>query len=210
LISLAGVMLFVALIPAIIIHEYCHGKVAELLGDKTARFAGRLTLNPIPHIDPFGTIILPLLMVISGSPIVFGWAKPVPINPYNFKDPRKGMMYTGMAGPASNLVMAAIAGLIVRAGLFAYIPIVETFLVYFSLINILLGVFNLIPIPPLDGSRILSGLLPPELAREYDKIERYGMIILIIIFLFFNDVLWAVIGPAMKFLSYLFLGYHFF
>lgn len=202
-------MFFIALIPAVIVHEYFHGRVAELMGDKTARLAGRLTLNPIPHIDLFGTIILPLLLVVSGSPIVFGWAKPVPINPYNFKDPRKGMMYTGMAGPASNFIMAAIAGFMVRLGLFSHAPFLGTFLIYFSIINIVLGVFNLIPVPPLDGSRIISGLLPYGLAREYNKLERYGMIILMIILLFFSDVLWAIIGPAMGFLSYLFLGQRF-
>lgn len=209
MIDFSRIMFFIALVPAVIVHEYCHGRAAELMGDKTARLAGRLTFNPIPHIDLFGTIILPLILVFSGSPIVFGWAKPVPINPYNFKDPRKGMMYTGMAGPASNFIMAAIAGFAVRLGLFSYIPSIEAFLIYFLIINIVLGVFNLIPIPPLDGSRVVSGILPYKLAREYNKLEQYGMIILMIIFLFFNERLWATIGPVMSFLVYLFLGQHF-
>lgn len=210
MISLTRLMFFIALVPSVVIHEYFHGRVAELMGDKTARLAGRLTLNPIPHIDLFGTIILPLLLVISGSPIVFGWAKPVPINPYNFKEPRKGMMYTGIAGPASNLTMAAAAGFVFRFGLFSYTPIIENFLIYFALINIVLGVFNLVPVPPLDGSRIVSGLLPYELAKKYDRFEQYGMGILMVIFIFFNDILWAIIGPVINFFSHLFLGQYLF
>jgi len=174
---------FAILLPAIILHEVAHGYAAFLLGDNTAKDKGRLTLNPIAHIDPIGTVVLPFMLLIIGSPVVIGWAKPVPINPYNFKDYRKGMMITGLAGPATNLVLAALSGLLVRmlgtAGLqLGSIDSIAGVLFYFCWINLVLLFFNLIPIPPLDGSRVLQWVLPDAALKAYNSLERYGFIII--------------------------------
>lgn len=167
----------VALILSIILHEVAHGYVAYRLGDPTAKRARRLTLNPLPHIDLFGSIILPFFLVISQSPVLLGWAKPVPFNPVYFKEPKKGIMLVGAAGPATNFALALIC-----FGLFHFARIlprlVTGFLYDMCLVNVLLGVFNLIPIPPLDGSRVVLGLLPDELAAPYLRLERFGIIII--------------------------------
>jgi Zn-dependent protease len=171
---------FVLLLPAIIVHEVSHGWVAFLLGDSTAKDRGRLSLNPLKHIDPFGTILLPLiLLAASGGQAAFGYAKPVPINPYRFKSYRTGMFLTGIAGPTSNLAMAAIAGVIVR--IFGLTGWVTLAVYYFALVNLVLLFFNLIPIPPLDGSRVLPLFLSDSAIRTYHQIERYGFVILLAI-----------------------------
>lgn len=167
---------FGLLVPAIVIHEVSHGWAAHLLGDNTAKERGRLSLNPVHHIDPWGTILLPLLMVaILG--FGFGYAKPVPINPYRFKDYRRGMFLTGIAGPASNLVLAAFSGLLFRvvgsAGL------IGQTLFFFALMNLVLMFFNLIPLPPLDGSRVLPLFLSDRALKAYHGVERYGFLIII-------------------------------
>lgn len=159
----------VIIIFSAIIHEVMHGYVADMLGDPTARYAGRLTLNPIPHIDLFGSIILPLLLVFSGSPIFFGYAKPVPYNPYNLRPGRFSEAFVAGAGPFSNLAIALIGGLAIRLGLAGGIADV-VFLVV--VINIMLFLFNLIPIPPLDGSKVFEALLPRSLAVSYDRFRR--------------------------------------
>lgn len=172
---------FAMLIPAIILHEISHGWAAYLLGDSTAKDKGRLSLNPVRHIDLWGTILLPLLLVAVFG-VGFGYAKPVPINPYRFADYRRGMFLTGIAGPASNLLLAGLAGMLYRI----WPPgIVGELLLLFAFMNLALLFFNLIPIPPLDGSRVLPLFLSDRAMDTYHRIEQYGFIILF-------GVLWLV------------------
>ena len=175
-------------IPAIVVHEVAHGFAAYKLGDPTAKRAGRLSLNPLKHIDPFGTVILPLLLMIMHWPI-FGYAKPVPYNPSYFKDPRKGDAITGLAGPASNLVMAVIAAIIAWALYGAWPVMAENpfgyyfysmFLPMFCLINLYLMFFNLIPIPPLDGSSIIAMFIPEDKLPKWYAIQQYAFPIFIL------------------------------
>lgn len=169
------------LILSIIIHEVAHGYMANWLGDPTARLAGRLTLNPLSHIDPLGSVILPALMVMSHVGIVFGWAKPVPYNPYNLKNQRWGEFLVAAAGPGVNLIIAFVFAIIIRVTAAGGVPAsfieIASYVVF---INILLAIFNLIPIPPLDGSKVLAGLLPAHLERSYRelgaRIEQYGIL----------------------------------
>lgn len=166
---------FGVLIPAIVFHEVAHGWAAYMLGDTTAKDKGRLSLNPIAHIDPWGTVLLPLIMVAIFG-FAFGYAKPVPINPYRFKNYRHGLLITGLAGPSANLIMATVAGLLFRFsgdGLLAYI------LFSFALMNLVLMFFNLIPLPPLDGSRVLPLFLSDRGMHVYNQVERYGFLIII-------------------------------
>ena len=192
-----------AILFGLTIHEFSHGWVAWRLGDPTAKLMGRLTLNPLKHLDPIGTIALFL--------VHFGWAKPVPIDPRSFRHPTRDMAISGLAGPAANLLTAAVSGLILRVLiLFQVGGFLATLTSYFVLFNLILCFFNLIPIPPLDGSRLLYHLLPPNLAAGYARIERYGFIILIgIIFLgqiTKVNLLWLYIGPLLKVFSWLFVG----
>ena len=182
---------------SIIIHEFSHGKVADLLGDPTARLSGRLTLNPIPHIDIFGTIILPVLLYFLGGPI-FGWAKPVPINFHNFKNPKRDILLTALAGPASNLILVffSLFFLKITSGpVSANISFLGSTLVTCYIINLVLGVFNLLPIPPLDGSKILYSLLPMDLAVKYASLEKYGFFILLA-FLYLGGSIFTMIISA--------------
>ncbi len=195
---------------ALTIHEYAHGWVAYRLGDPTAKLAGRLTFNPIAHLDPLGTILLFVARI--------GWAKPVPVNPYYFRDPRAGMLYVSLAGPASNLLAAFGFGLICRAlGLRSLVPLhpgflglLEMMLVFAVYINLILAVFNLIPVPPLDGSKILASLLSRDSAEAYEHFARYGSFLLfgVILLEMFTGVriLWGIIGPFVRFFSLLFIG----
>ena len=186
------IILIIILFFSIIIHEVSHGYIAYRLGDPTAKYSGRLTLNPLVHIDLFGTILIPAFLILSHSPILFGWAKPVPINPYNFRNPRKDLMWVGFSGPASNLIIAFILSLIIKILPSSLITVI---LNYGGVINVVLAVINLIPIPPLDGSRILTGLLPRELAYKYMRIEPFGFIIaLLFIILFGSSIIQPVIG----------------
>ncbi len=166
----------VALVFSIIIHEVAHGYVAYRLGDPTARNANRLTLNPLAHIDLMGSIILPLFLIIAKSPVLLGWAKPVPFDPRYFRDVKRGVMIVGLAGPVSNLILAAIAGIIFQ--IFPFGEIIRLFLANVCLINVILAIFNLIPIPPLDGSRVVIGFLPSHLVSGYLSLERYGFLII--------------------------------
>lgn len=171
----------VALFMALTFHEFAHGWIARRLGDRTAEAQGRLTLNPKDHIDPFGTLLLPALLIFMKSPVVFGWAKPVPINPMNFRNPRKGMMWSALAGPAINLLLAAILVFVFK-GMLMFNIIVKPLLLFLIVaiqLNVFLAFFNLVPIPPLDGGRVLVGLLPPRQAMAYSKIEPYGFMIVI-------------------------------
>jgi len=199
--SMQQLFFYLVLIPSAIIHEYMHGYVAESLGDPTARRAGRLTLDPRAHIDLWGTILLPLMLIVAtGGAFAFGYAKPVPYNPNNLRDRRWGPMYVGLAGPLSNLVLAFIFGLIIRyVGVPASVGSLLAIIVY---VNVLLAVFNLVPIPPLDGSKVLFAILPDSLWRLRQYLEQYGMYLLIIFMLFF----FSLITPIISFLFGLFVG----
>lgn len=177
----------VILLFSVIIHELAHGYVAYSLGDPTAKYAGRLTLNPIKHLDVFGSIILPALLFISSSPVLFGWAKPVPVNPYNFKDQKYGEIKVSVAGPASNITLAVFFGLLLRfapQSLFFSNPGLEIALSYIVAINIWLAIFNLIPVPPLDGSWILFSFFPAQWEKAKMFLGQYGIIILLFLILF--------------------------
>ncbi len=174
----------VILLFSVIVHEVMHGLAALKFGDRTAQQMGRLTLNPIPHIDPIGTILLPALLIFTGSPILFGWAKPVPVNPLNFRNIRKGELVVSAAGILANFGLAIAAAIIYH--LLDALPItfpalVGSLLHFTVMINLVLAIFNLLPIPPLDGSKILLSQLPYNLAKEYQKFERYGILILLIL-----------------------------
>lgn len=188
---------------SVIIHEVAHGYVAYKRGDPTAKLMGRLTLNPVSHVDIFGSIVLPLVLMISGAPI-FGWAKPVPVNPARLYKPKTDMLWVSLAGCAANFLLAIIASigmLLIRnfatSDMSVFVPlyqILQTVLI----INIVLPVLNLIPIPPLDGSRIIYYLLPRDLAIQYDKIGMYGFLIIFV--LLFTGILWKIISPVIYFL----------
>lgn len=183
-------------LPAIIIgltfHEYAHGWVAYRLGDRTAEAHGRLTVNPVAHLDPIGFILL----ILAG----FGWAKPVPVNPYNFRgDIKQGMLLVSLAGPATNLILAIVSAVLL--GLFAMrdIPYFNIIMQYMIVINVVLAIFNLIPIPPLDGSKILAGLLPGRQAW-LDQLEAYGPILLIVLVFFGFRFISVLINPVVNIL----------
>ena len=198
----------VVLLFSIIVHEVAHGFVAYKRGDSTAKLLGRLTLNPIYHIDIFGSIILPAILILTGAP-VFGGAKPVPVNMYNLKNPKRDMIFVSLAGVTANFLLAVIAGIIMflirSAGaegsfLFSVYMVMQ----YVIVINIVLMIFNLIPIPPLDGSRVVLFLLPRDLAQKYAKIERYGFWIILILLM--TNILWKIIAPIANFLIKLLSG----
>ncbi len=193
---------------ALTFHEYAHAYVANRLGDPTARLMGRLTLNPLKHLDPFGTI---LLFIAN-----FGWAKPVPVDPSHFKNPPRDMLWVALAGPVSNVILAAAFSAIYRmnaAGLLQF-PEGSGFFIsmlrYAIFINLVLAFFNLIPIQPLDGSKILYGLLSPEAARGYARFESYGPFVLIGLIIFGQvagvSIFWRIIGPPVELFAWLFAG----
>lgn len=169
---------------AITLHEVAHGWVASKLGDKTAELQGRLTINPLKHIDPIGTVVVPIVLLVLGG-FVFGWAKPVPVNMNNLRNPKQDMAWVAVAGPTANFLMAIIWAIVAKLGeeLLGSMPGIGQFLIYSGLagiaINLILLVLNLIPIPPLDGSRVLSAFLPKKLSYTYNQIEPYGFFILL-------------------------------
>jgi Zn-dependent protease len=187
---------------AITVHEVAHGWVANKLGDSTAKMLGRLTLNPFKHIDPIGTVVVPLAMVLLQTGFVFGWAKPVPVNMNKLNSPRKDMAIVAIAGPVSNLIMAIFWVFIFKLGNSVITdPNIAKGIIAMGqagiLINLILFVFNLLPIPPLDGSRVLSGFLPKSLSDLMDKIEPYGLFI--VIGLLYFGVLNSILTPALNF-----------
>ena len=197
---LALLFYFVVIIPSAIFHEYAHGWMADRLGDPTARYAGRLTLNPLAHIDKWGTLLMPVvLFLLTRGSFLFAYAKPVPYNPYNLRNQKTGPMFVAIAGPVANFLLAFIFGIAVQ-----YLPI-SNFSLLLSIIvyaNVLLGVFNLVPIPPLDGSKILYAVLPDSLSQVKETLERYGFVLLLVfIFFLFN---W--ITPIIGYLYRLFTG----
>ncbi len=197
----------IVLIFSAVIHEVSHGFVADKLGDPTARLSGRLTLNPLKHIDPFGSVILPILLSLIPGGIIFGWAKPVPYNPYNLKDPEKGAAEIALAGPLSNLILALIFGILFRLSVSAggVLYNLSDLFSIIVLINIILGVFNLVPIPPLDGAKVATAILPDsawKIKKFLAENNPYGWFILIG-FIFFGI---TIISPVISFLFRIFTG----
>ena len=191
------IITFPILLFSIVLHEYCHGYVAYMCGDNTAKQLGRLTMNPIPHIDLMGSIILPAILIFSSAPFLIGYPKPVPVNPNNFRDYKKHHIYVSLAGVSANLLLAVIFTLLL--GFYAKLfnpeqsSIILLMFKYGIQINVILAVFNLLPIPPLDGSWVLYHLLPRDLAAMYQKIFPYGFFI--IIFLLMTNMLHLIIMP---------------
>lgn len=194
------------LLMSVVIHEVSHGIVALWQGDPTAKFMGRLTLNPLKHLDMWGSFLVPLMLIILPGSIIFGWAKPVPYNPYNLRNAKWGPAIVGAAGPASNFLIALAFGLSLRFLLVASdMPVLQNLIQLFSIIvflNLLLAVFNLVPIPPLDGSKILFSLLPPHMSHIQTFLERYGFMFL----LFFIFFAFGTIFPIITFLFSLITG----
>ena len=200
-----AIFFVIILLFSAVIHEFAHGWMANYYGDPTAKFMGRLTLNPIPHIDLVGSILVPLFLVLSNFGFIFAWAKPVPYNPHNLRDKKNGEMFVALAGPLSNLIIAFIFGTIIRMMMMQNID--SSMISFFSFIvylNIILALFNLVPIPPLDGSKILFHFLPYSMQGTKDFLEKNGMILLLVFILFggFEWILW----PILEFLFAFFTG----
>ena len=203
------ILSIIILIISVILHEVSHGFMADRLGDPTARLQGRLTLNPMKHIDPVGSVIVPVITYLIGG-FAFGWAKPVPYNPYNLKNRRRGEFLIALAGPASNLAIALIFGTILRftargitdaASAASLAPFI-TVLSYIVIINIILAIFNLIPLPPLDGSKLLFSLLPHQYGRVRTVMEQYAPVFVLIVVFF----LWQIVAPVIPWVFRLFAG----
>ncbi len=194
--SIEILFFLVILIFSIIIHEIAHGYVAEMLGDPTARLAGRLTLNPVPHIDPIGSVVVPAVMLLgSGGNFAFGWAKPVPYNPYNLRNLKWGTIAVASAGVLANLFIAIVFGLMLRYSSELGIAFGSPFFTILSTIvtlNIVLMVFNLIPVPPLDGSKVLFALLPSRFQYIHDYLERNWLLFIVFVLIFAQYIIWPV------------------
>ncbi|MFP4467296.1 MAG: site-2 protease family protein [Candidatus Goldiibacteriota bacterium] len=190
------------LLFSVILHEVSHGYVAYRLGDPTAKFAGRLTMNPVPHIDPVMSILVPALLILSQAGFIFGGAKPVPINPGNFKNYRRDMMIASIAGPAANVGLVIVSIILLKitkvVPAFQIEGLIQVLFVFLQL-NVVLLVFNMFPIPPLDGSKVLAYFLPRGAAAKYEKMEKYGFIILIALLLIFPEFIFGFL----KFFMYL-------
>jgi len=193
-------IIILVLFFSIILHEYAHGWTAYQLGDPTAKQAGRLTLNPLKHIDPLGTLLLPGVLIVlrflGYDVFVFGWAKPVPVNFMRLRNPKKDMMWVGISGPITNIVLAVFFSLLAKA---YPLPQYADFFAFAVFINLLLAVFNIMPIPPLDGSRIVMGLLPDRYLLAYSRLERYGIFIVVV--LLYLGLFERVVVPIIVFLG---------
>lgn len=206
-----AIIIIVALILSIVLHEMAHGYAAHALGDPTAKLQGRLSLNPLVHVDPIGSIIVPGLLFFTNAGFLFGWAKPVPYNPYNLSDQRYGEAKVAAAGPATNIVIALIFSALIRSadtiGLSATFLDIASYVVY---INILLALFNMIPIPPLDGSKMLTALLPWRAAESYRSFtiwfEQYGLIATLLFIFVFINLFWAPFAMIVGYVFTLFTG----
>jgi Zn-dependent protease len=204
-----AIYIAIGLFIGVILHEYMHGRVADWCGDHTARNAGRITLNPIPHIDPFGTVLLPLgLLLISRGAFTFGYAKPVPVNPF-FLNKRRDMILVALAGPLTNFAVALVIALIGMVIHLAGVSTISgfqmtelfTFLYMASFINVWLGIFNLIPVPPLDGSHVLEYFLPPAAQSAYERIAPFGFIIVFLFLWLSGDLFFRVLHPVFALLG---------
>lgn len=196
--TLVSVLLFlVVLVPSVILHEVAHGVTALGFGDDTAKRAGRLTLNPLPHIDPFGTIILPALLAFTAGG-AFGYAKPVPVNPSRMRRPRDHGLLVSLAGPATNIVLAIIAAIGLRALLPIASDLVLDLVFRFGIVNVVLAAFNLLPIPPLDGSAIVERLLPRRLLPQWRRLRQYAMPVLLLLVLLLPGALSRVFEVAQR------------
>jgi Zn-dependent protease len=206
--NLSGNILYlVILIFSVVIHEVAHGYAARRNGDETAEMSGRLTLNPISHIDLFGSIVLPAILILIHSPILLGWAKPVPVNPGNFKNMKKGMLEVSLAGVFANFLLAIVFGFVARFGSGWGIPASAMTAVYLIvLVNIVLGFFNLIPIPPLDGSKVVFALLPARYRYIENFLNKYAFVILIA-FIFLGSSI--VLEPLVKYSFFYLTGTNF-
>lgn len=191
---------FLIIVPSAIIHEYAHGWVADMLGDPTARYAGRLTINPVAHVDLWGTILMPIfLSLATGGAFMFAYAKPVPYNPYNLKNQKWGPSMVALAGPAANLLLAIVFAIIIRVLPLSSFTSVLAIIVY---ANVMLTIFNLVPIPPLDGSKVLYAVLPSSAYKIKNFLDKYGFVVL----LFFIFFLFELISPIINGLYRLLVG----
>ena len=194
------IITIIVLVMSVVIHELSHGYTAELLGDPTARLQGRLTLNPLKHLDFFGSLIVPIITSFAG--FTFGWAKPIQWNPYNVKNKRWGELLISIAGPGSNLLIALIIGLIIRFWGASFPPSIIQISLYKVVIKIVLAIFNLIPVPPLDGSKVLFSLLPANMIRIREVLEQYSIFFFLILIFF----LWRFVEPLIVIIFNLITG----
>lgn len=209
--GIAEIVVIVVLILSIVLHEVAHGYAANALGDPTARLAGRLNVNPLNHIDPMGSVIVPALLFLTQSPFLFGWAKPVPYNPYNLNNQRWGEALVAFAGPATNFLLAIVFALLVRFSIpFGFSGSFVELGSYIVFINVLLGCFNLIPFPPLDGSKVIEPFLPIALRMRYralgERLEQFGILGSILVLTVFMFVLWKPFFGVVRTIVELLLG----
>lgn len=203
-----GIFYVLVLIMSVVVHEFAHGYTAYLLGDDTARLQGRLTLNPLKHLDPFGSVVLPLLLIVFNAGFVIGWARPVPYNPYNLRNGNRGKFFVAIAGILANITIALLFGLLIR-----FLPLlgasVDMFFVQslykiatmIVLVNLVLALFNIIPIPPLDGSRILFSFLPIKYRHIENMLERWGFVVMLLFIIFLWDKVVPLISIAFSFIT---------
>lgn len=200
---IVSILSFVALIYSVILHEIAHGFVADRLGDPTARLAKRLTLDPRPHIDPITTILLPLLLFMTNAGVIFGAAKPVPIDPFNFREPKKDTALVALSGPVTNLLIATVAAIGLRLiELVILSPelllIARQLCLNIVVLNVSLAIFNLFPFPPLDGFKVLLGILPDQMAKSLAGLERFGLIWIFLLLFLAPSLLFGIISPIIR------------